>query len=207
VDFRRAALENFACDALLPLTRPSGDHDLESKIRCERVGNLCPSFDQPVFLDRRARRYEGRDRPAFKLFEESRLFPSLAAVELDSAKRGEIVKSIYEYLNKQAYSVNLFSVPNVAVAVKNLKNLEAAAISTSGNSKNVIEAIKAAHAKGMKVIALTGKDGGAMGKMLAPGDFHLNVAHPRTMRVQEIHLLAIHSLCVVVDNVLFGEKK
>ena len=55
-----------------------------------------------------------------------------AAVELDSAKRGEIVKSIYEYLNKQAYSVNLFSVPNVAVAVKNLKNLEAAAISTSG---------------------------------------------------------------------------
>lgn len=81
------------------------------------------------------------------------------------------------------------------------------AISTSGNSKNVIEAIKAAHARGMKVIALTGKDGGAMGRMLAPGDFHLNVAHPRTMRVQEIHLLAIHSLCEVVDNVLFGEKK
>ena len=81
------------------------------------------------------------------------------------------------------------------------------AISTSGNSKNVVEAIKAAHAKGLVVIALTGRDGGAMAKMLHPQDFHLNVAHPRTMRVQEIHLLAIHCLCEVVDNVIFGEKK
>ena len=80
-------------------------------------------------------------------------------------------------------------------------------ISTSGNSSNVIEAIKAAHAKGMVVIALTGRDGGAMGKMLRPGDYHLNVAHPRTMRVQEIHLLVIHCLCEVVDNVIFGENK
>jgi D-sedoheptulose 7-phosphate isomerase len=80
-------------------------------------------------------------------------------------------------------------------------------ISTSGNSKNVIEAIKAAHAKGMVVIALTGRDGGAMAKMLRPGDHHLNVAHPRTMRVQEVHLLAIHCLCEVVDNVIFGEKR
>ena len=80
-------------------------------------------------------------------------------------------------------------------------------ISTSGNSKNVIEAIKAAHAKGMVVIALTGRDGGTMAKMLRHGDHHLNVAHPRTMRVQEVHLLAIHCLCEVVDNVIFGEKK
>jgi D-sedoheptulose 7-phosphate isomerase len=80
-------------------------------------------------------------------------------------------------------------------------------ISTSGNSKNVIEAIKAAHVRGMGVIALTGRDGGAMGKMLRAGDHHLNVAHPRTMRVQEIHLLVIHCLCEVVDNVIFGEKR
>ena len=80
-------------------------------------------------------------------------------------------------------------------------------ISTSGNSNNVIEAIKAAHAKGMVVIALTGRDGGAMAKLLRPQDHHLNVAHPRTMRVQEVHLLAIHCLCEVVDNVIFGEKR
>jgi D-sedoheptulose 7-phosphate isomerase len=81
------------------------------------------------------------------------------------------------------------------------------AISTSGNSNNVMEAIKAAQAKGMVVIALTGRDGGAMGKMLRPQDFHLNVAHPRTMRVQEVHLLVVHCLCEVVDNVIHGEKK
>ena len=80
-------------------------------------------------------------------------------------------------------------------------------ISTSGNSRNVVEAIRAAQAKGLVVIALTGRDGGAMAKMLGPRDFHLNVAHPRTMRVQEMHLLAIHCLCEVVDNLLFGEKK
>jgi len=81
------------------------------------------------------------------------------------------------------------------------------AISTSGNSKNVMEAMKAAQAKGMVVIALTGRDGGAMGRMLRPQDFHLNVAHPRTMRVQEVHLLVVHCLCEVVDNLIYGEKK
>ena len=81
------------------------------------------------------------------------------------------------------------------------------AISTSGNSKNVVEAVRAAQSKGLVVIALTGRDGGAMAKMLTAKDFHLNVAHPRTMRVQEIHLLAIHCLCEVVDNVIYGEQK
>ena len=80
-------------------------------------------------------------------------------------------------------------------------------ISTSGNSKSVVEAIRSAQARRMRVIALTGRDGGAMAKMLGPDDFHLNVAHPRTMRVQEVHLLVIHCLCEVVDNVIFGEKK
>jgi D-sedoheptulose 7-phosphate isomerase len=80
-------------------------------------------------------------------------------------------------------------------------------ISTSGNSKNVIKAMEVAQSKGLVVIALTGRDGGAMGRMLRSHDHHLNVAHPRTMRVQEIHLLVIHCLCEVVDNVIHGEKK
>ncbi len=81
------------------------------------------------------------------------------------------------------------------------------AISTSGNSKNVIEAMKSAQARKVAVIALTGRDGGAMGRMCGPRDFHINVAHPRTMRVQEVHLLVVHCLCEVVDNVIYGEKK
>ena len=81
------------------------------------------------------------------------------------------------------------------------------AISTSGNSKNVVEAMKAAQALKLVVIALTGRDGGTMGRMCGPRDFHINVAHQRTMRVQEVHLLVVHCLCEVVDNVIFGEKK
>ena len=80
-------------------------------------------------------------------------------------------------------------------------------ISTSGNSRNILEAVRAAHTRGMHVIALTGRDGGEIGRSLKAGDFHLNVAHPRTMRVQEIHLLVVHCLCEMVDNVIFGEKK
>lgn len=81
------------------------------------------------------------------------------------------------------------------------------AISTSGNSKSVVEAVRSAQSRRMRVIALTGRDGGAMAKLLGPDDFHLNVAHARTMRIQEVHLLVIHCLCEVVDNVILGEKK
>jgi D-sedoheptulose 7-phosphate isomerase len=80
------------------------------------------------------------------------------------------------------------------------------ALSTSGNSRNVIEAMKAAKVRGMAIIALTGRDGGAMAGMLGPDDHHLNVAHSRTMRIQEVHILALHCLCDITDNILHGEK-
>ena len=79
------------------------------------------------------------------------------------------------------------------------------AISTSGNSGSVIEAMKAAKSRGMAVVALTGRDGGRMAGMLAAGDHHLNVAHARTARIQEVHILALHCLCDTIDNVLHGE--
>ena len=63
------------------------------------------------------------------------------------------------------------------------------AISTSGNSANVIAAVDAAHEREMRVVALTGKGGGRIGELLAPGDVHLCVPHARTMRIQEVHLL------------------
>lgn len=81
------------------------------------------------------------------------------------------------------------------------------AISTSGNSANVVAAMKAAKARGMAVVALTGRDGGRMAAMLAPTDHHLNVAHARTARVQEVHILALHCLCDTIDNVLHGEAR
>ena len=73
------------------------------------------------------------------------------------------------------------------------------AISTSGDSKNVLEAIRAAQSANISVIALTGRDGGAMGRMLQGRDVHLNVPHARTMRVQEMHLAILHSLSDAVE--------
>jgi D-sedoheptulose 7-phosphate isomerase len=80
------------------------------------------------------------------------------------------------------------------------------AISTSGNSANVIAAIDAAHERGLKVVALTGKGGGRIAGMLADGDVHLCVPHERTARIQEVHLLIIHCLCDGIDTVLLGEQ-
>ena len=75
-------------------------------------------------------------------------------------------------------------------------------ISTSGNSGNVIEAIKAAHENGMHVIALTGRDGGKIAHLLKEGDVLLNVPHPRTARIQEVHILLIHAMCDCIDTML-----
>ena len=75
-------------------------------------------------------------------------------------------------------------------------------ISTSGNSGNVIEAIKAAHDCGMKVIAMTGRDGGQIARMLHADDVLLNVPYPRTARIQEVHILLIHALCDCIDTML-----
>jgi D-sedoheptulose 7-phosphate isomerase len=79
------------------------------------------------------------------------------------------------------------------------------ALSTSGNSPNVVAAIDAAHDREMRVVALTGKGGGKIGEMLAPEDVHLCVPHARTARIQEVHLLTIHCLCDVVDATLLGD--
>ena len=80
------------------------------------------------------------------------------------------------------------------------------AISTSGNSPNVIEAIHAAHVRGARVIALTGRGGGKMAALLADDDVHLCVPAERTARIQEVHLVCIHCLCDGIDALLFGEK-
>jgi D-sedoheptulose 7-phosphate isomerase len=78
------------------------------------------------------------------------------------------------------------------------------AISTSGNSRNVIEAIQAAHDRQMGVIALTGKNGGMMAELLQPGDINLCVPHANTARIQEVHILCLHCLCDAVDCLLLG---
>jgi D-sedoheptulose 7-phosphate isomerase len=81
------------------------------------------------------------------------------------------------------------------------------AISTSGNSASVVAAVRAAGELGVQVVALTGNGGGKMAALLGAGDVHICVPHTRTMRIQEVHLLALHCLCDGIDTLLFGEKK
>lgn len=78
------------------------------------------------------------------------------------------------------------------------------AISTSGNSPNVTQAIQAAHDRGLQVVALTGRNGGEMASLLTPTDVEVRVPSTSTARIQEVHLLVIHCLCDFIDQQLFG---
>ena len=78
------------------------------------------------------------------------------------------------------------------------------AISTSGNSRNVIAAIEAAHESQIGVIALTGHHGGKIGELLLPADVHICVPAQSTARIQEVHLLTLHCLCDAIDCLLLG---
>jgi D-sedoheptulose 7-phosphate isomerase len=81
------------------------------------------------------------------------------------------------------------------------------AISTSGNSGNVMEAIHAAHEMGVRVIALTGNGGGKMASLMAADDVHICVPHNITARIQEVHLLVLHCLCDIIDHQILGPKQ
>jgi D-sedoheptulose 7-phosphate isomerase len=78
------------------------------------------------------------------------------------------------------------------------------AISTSGNSENVVQAIHAAHEREMKVIAMTGRDGGEIARLLKSSDVEIRVPVEPTARIQEVHILALHCLCDLIDTQLFG---
>lgn len=78
------------------------------------------------------------------------------------------------------------------------------AITTSGNSMSVLNAVNAALERDMRVVAMTGKGGGEMNELLTEADVHICVPHDRTARIQEVHLLTIHCLCDGIDAALFG---
>ena len=81
------------------------------------------------------------------------------------------------------------------------------AISTSGNSGNIVNAVEAAHERDMPVIGLTGRSGGKMAKIFNQTDIEIRAPSERTARIQEVHLLVIHCLCDFIDTQLFGEME
>ncbi len=78
------------------------------------------------------------------------------------------------------------------------------AISTSGASPNVLEAIRSAREREMRVLALTGRDGGEVPGMLGEPDLEIRIPSDSTARIQETHLLVLHCLCDLVDRQLLG---
>ena len=120
--------------------------------------------------------------------------PPLAAIALSTD-----TSSLTSIANDYAYQ-QVFSKPLRALGRRGDALL---AISTSGNSANVLDAIHAAHEIGVRVVALTGNGGGKMAATLRPDDAHLCVPHRKTARIQEIHLLCIHCLCDAIDTLLF----
>ncbi len=127
-------------------------------------------------------------------FEKER--PGLAAVALttDSSVLTSIAND-YDFNQIFSKQVRALGLPGDALL----------AISTSGNSPNVVAAIHAAHERSMRVIALTGRDGGEMARALYADDILICVEAQSTARIQEVHLLALHCLCDVIDYLLLGE--
>jgi D-sedoheptulose 7-phosphate isomerase len=123
--------------------------------------------------------------------------PGLAAIALttDSATLTAIAN---DYTFEEIFSKQVTALGNPADCLL--------AISTSGNSANVVAAIKAAHARDMTVVALTGRDGGTIGRELGANDVEIRVPDERTARIQEVHLVVIHCLCDVIDQALFGSS-
>lgn len=145
-------------------------------------GNGGSAGDAQHFSSEMLNRYE-RERPGL---------PAIA-LTTDSSTVTSIAND-YDYSLVFARQVEALGQPNDLLL----------AISTSGNSGNVNYAVQSAHEREMSVVALTGRDGGELGKLLTPGDVELRVPSDVTARIQETHLLIIHCLCDLVDQHLLG---
>ena len=128
-------------------------------------------------------------------FERER--PGLAAMAL-TTDTSTLTSIANDYDYKQVFSKQVLALGQPGDVLL--------AISTSGNSPNVVAAVRAAHDRDMKVVALTGKGGGEIGKHLAAADVHICVPHAVTARIQEVHLLTLHCLCDGIDCLLLGTE-
>ena len=208
-DMMQAWVEGGACDGfVLAATNMPGTYDdfarLGGRADGESVSVL--GIDPSTFLDAVRWRHDAEltdladlDHVAAELvnrFETERAPLAGIALTTDSSTLTSIAND-YDY--RQVFSKQVRAIGRRGDVLL--------AISTSGNSANVLEAMAAAHELGVRVVALTGNGGGKMAAALRADDVHLCVPHKNTARVQEVHLLVLHCLCDAIDFQMLGPQR
>lgn len=185
--FRQSAeLKLAVAETLAPVIALAAESIAECLLAGGKVlscGNGGSAGDAQHFSSEMLNRFE-RERPGLPAMALSTDTSTLTSIAND-----------YEYAEVFAKQVRALGQPGDVLL----------AISTSGNSENVNRAIAAAHEKNLRVVALSGRDGGAMATSLGEQDSELRVTANSTARIQEVHLLIIHCLCDYIDRRLFGD--
>jgi len=174
-----------AAEVLPELIEASGQRMVEALLNGGKIltcGNGGSAGDAQHFSSELLNRFE-RERPAL---------PAIA-LTTDSSTLTSIAN---DYSYNEVFSKQIRALGNPGDILL--------AVSTSGNSANVVQAIQAAHDKGLTVVALTGKDGGKMAPLYTGADVEIRVPSDSTARIQEVHLVIIHALCDFIDQQLFG---
>jgi D-sedoheptulose 7-phosphate isomerase len=185
--FNSAQLKLSAMSSLAPCIELASKHLLESLQRRNKVlscGNGGSAADAQHFSSELVNRFE----------QERCGLPAIALTTDTSA----LTSIANDYHYEVVFSRQVEALGNEGDILL--------AISTTGNSANVVRAIEAAHARNMKVIALTGRDGGKTAPSLTEQDVEIRVPANNTARIQEVHLLVIHCLCDVLDHSLCLEQ-
>jgi phosphoheptose isomerase len=177
-----------AADSILPIIAEAGTEMVQAMLEGYKIlscGNGGSACDALHFSSEMLNRFK-RERPGLPAIGLSADIGTLTGIAND-----------YHYSDIFARQIRTLGHPGDVLL----------AISTSGNSPNIINAIKAAHDKNMKVIALTGYDGGKVVDFLREKDIEVRVPAHNTARIQETHLLIIHCLCDIIDCQLFGQEE
>ncbi len=183
--FRESVAVKQASETLAPQIEKAAQHILQSLLNDGKVlscGNGGSAADAQHFSGELLGRFE-RERPGL---------PAVA-LTTDSSTLTAIAND-YQYEDVFAKQVRALGQSGDVLL----------AISTSGNSENVLRAVTTAHSRGLKVVALVGRDGGTIAQSLNSGDVELRVPADRTCRIQEVHLLIIHCLCDLIDVGILG---
>ena len=180
-------LKSQAVDILAPLIARAAAVIAESLLDDRKIltcGNGGSAADAQHFSSEMLNRFE-KERPGL---------PAIA-LTTDSSTLTSIAND-YQYADIFSKQIRALGQPGDILL----------AFSTSGESHNIIHAIDAAHEREMITIALTGKDGGTVAGMMHEGDIEIRVPGKSTARIQEVHIMIIHSLCDLVDCQLLGQE-